>query len=92
MTNEYESVRDEIKNEVILEMRNHIDSTAMTILGQVLNKVLSNVEIVKTKMLPSTTEDINSKIIELFKRISHQLKLMGWMTENKKNKYKYLLQ
>ena len=87
MTNEYESVRDEIKNEVILEMRNHIDSTAMTILGQVLNKVLSNVEIVKTKMLPSTTEDVNSKIIELFKRISqksHQLKLMRWMTENKK--------
>ena len=40
MTNEYESVRDEIKNEVILEMRNHIDSTAITILGQVLNKVL----------------------------------------------------
>lgn len=66
MTNEYESVRDEIKNEVILEMRNHIDSTAMTILGQVLNKVLSNVEIIKTKMLPSTTEDVNSKIIELF--------------------------
>lgn len=66
MGNEYESVRDEIKNEVILEMRNHIDSTAMTILGQVLNKVLSNVEIVKTKMLPSTTEDVNSKIIELF--------------------------
>ena len=59
MTNEYESVRDEIKNEVILEMRNHIDSTAMIILGQVLNKVLSNVEIVKTKMLPSTTEDVN---------------------------------
>ena len=61
-------------------MRNHIDSTAMIILGQVLNKVLSNVEIVKTKMLPSTTEDVNSKIIELFKRISqksHQLKLMG---------------
>ena len=66
MGNEYESVRDEIKNEVILEMRNHIDSTAITILGQVLNKVLSNVEIVKTKMLPSTTEDVNSKIIELF--------------------------
>ena len=38
----------------------------MTILGQVLNKVLSNVDIVKTKMLPSTTENVNSKIIELF--------------------------
>ena len=38
MTNEYESVRDEIKNEVILEMRNHVDSTAMNILGQVLTE------------------------------------------------------
>lgn len=38
MTNEYESVRDEIKNEVILEMRNHVDSTTMTILGQVLTE------------------------------------------------------
>lgn len=38
MGNEYESVRDEIKSEVILEMRNHVDSTAMTILGQVLTE------------------------------------------------------
>lgn len=38
MTNEYESVRDEIKNEVILEMRNDVDSTTMTILGQVFTE------------------------------------------------------
>lgn len=38
MTNEYENVRDEIKNEVILEMRNDVDSRAMTILGQVLTE------------------------------------------------------
>lgn len=38
MGNEYENVREEIKNEIILEMRNHIDSTAMTILGQVLTE------------------------------------------------------
>lgn len=66
MGNEYENVREEIKNEIILEMRNHVDTTTMAILRQVLNKTLSNVEIVRTKMLPSTTEDINAKIIELF--------------------------
>lgn len=66
MGNEYENVREEIKNEIILEMRNHVDTTTMAILRQVLNKTLSNVEIVRTKMLPSTTEDVNAKIIELF--------------------------
>ena len=66
MRSEYENVREEIKNEIILEMRNHVDTTTMAILRQVLNKTLSNVEIVRTKMLPSTTEDVNSKIIELF--------------------------
>lgn len=72
MGNEYENVREEIKNEIILEMRNHVDTTTMAILRQVLNKTLSNVEIVRTKMLPSTTEDVNAKIIELFKRISQK--------------------
>ena len=66
MGNEYENAREEIKNEIILEMRNHVDTTTMAILRQVLNKTLSNVEIVRTKMLPSTTEDVNAKIIELF--------------------------
>lgn len=66
MNNEYENVIEEIRNEIILEMRHHLDETNMSILKQVLNKVLSNVEIVRTKMLPATTDDVNSKILELF--------------------------
>lgn len=66
MNNEYANIREEIRNEIILEMRYHLDETTMSILKQVLNKTFSNVEIVRTKMLPSTTDDINSKIIELF--------------------------
>lgn len=66
MNNEYENVREEIRNEIILEMRHHLDETNMSILKQVLNKIFSNVEIVRTKMLPATTDDVNSKILELF--------------------------
>lgn len=66
MNNEYENVREEIRNEIILEMRHHLDETNMSILKQVLNKAFSNVEIVRTKMLPATTDDVNQKILELF--------------------------
>lgn len=66
MNENTENVREEIRNEIILEMRHHLDETTMSILKQVLNKTLSNVEIVRTQMLPATTEDVNLKIIELF--------------------------
>ena len=66
MNNEYENVREEIRNEIILGMRHHLDETNMSILKQVLNKLFSNVEIVRTKMLPATTDDVNQKILELF--------------------------
>ena len=61
MNENTENVREEIRNEIILEMRYHLDETAMSILKQVLNKTLSNVEIVRTQMLPATTDDVNLK-------------------------------
>lgn len=66
MNNDYKNVREEIRNEIILEMKHHLNETTMSILKQILNKALSNVEIVRTKMLPATTDDVNSKILELF--------------------------
>ena len=66
MNENAENVREEIRNEIILEMRHHLDETTMSILKQVLNKTLSNVEIVRTQMLPATTDDVNLKILELF--------------------------
>lgn len=61
-----ENIREEIRNEIILEMRHHLDETTMSILKQVLNKTLSNVEVARIQMLPATTDDINLKILELF--------------------------
>lgn len=66
MNNEYENLREEIKNEIILEMRHHINSEQMNILKQVLNKTFANIEVSQIKMLLSTNDDINYKIIELF--------------------------
>lgn len=64
--NTYENVKEEIKNEILLAMKPHVDGNTINILRQVINKTLSNVEITKMKMLPSTVDDINSKILELF--------------------------
>ena len=60
------NVREEIRNEIILEMKHHLDESTLSILKQVLAKTLSNVEIVRTRMLPATTDDVNLKILELF--------------------------
>ena len=60
------NVREEIRNEIILEMKHHLDESILSILKQVLAKTLSNVEIVRTRMLPATTDDVNLKILELF--------------------------
>lgn len=67
MNTNYENVKEEIKNEIILEMKHHIDANTLSILKDVLNKALSNIEATKIKVLPATTEDINMKIIEIFK-------------------------
>lgn len=64
--NENRDLREEIRNEIILEMRHHLDETTLSILKQVIANSLSNVEIVRTQMLPDTTDDVNQKILELF--------------------------
>ena len=53
------NVREEIRNEIILEMKHHLDESTLSILKQVLAKTISNVEIVRTRMLPATTDDVN---------------------------------
>ena len=64
--NENRDLREEIRNEIILEMKHHLDETTLSILKQVIAKSLFNVEIVRTQMLPATTDDVNQKILELF--------------------------
>lgn len=64
--NRCENIKEEIKNEILLAMKPHVDGSTINILRQVINKALVNVEMNKTKMLPSTADDINSKILELF--------------------------
>lgn len=61
------NVKEEIKNEILLAMSPHIGGNTINILRQIINKTFVNVEITRTKMLPSTVDDVNSKILELFR-------------------------
>lgn len=61
------NLREEIKNEIILEMKNYIDNSTMDILKKVINKTFSSVEITRLENLPCITDDINLKILEMFK-------------------------
>ena len=67
MVNESRSINEQVRDEIIMAMRYHVDETTMIILKKVLNKSFADVEMIKTKMLPSTTDDVNTQIIELFK-------------------------
>lgn len=60
------SINEEIKNEVLLKMKNHLDNTTLFILSQVLSSTFSDVQMLRTKMLPSTIDDVNNRIIDIF--------------------------
>lgn len=60
------NIKEQLKNEIILEMRNHIDTVSLDILNSILNKTLSNVEIVKLETLPATIDNTNAEILKIF--------------------------
>lgn len=59
-------VKETLKNNIILAMKYHIDSRTLDILINVLNKEFQNVEMVESNLVPSTTDDVNRYVIELF--------------------------
>lgn len=60
------NAKEELKNNVLVEMRNHMDALTLQMLEHVLIKVLQPVEVVKLETLPSTVPDDNRYIIDLF--------------------------
>lgn len=60
------AINEELKNEILLKMKNHLDDTTLLILSQVLNSAFSDVQMLRTKMLPSTVDDVNNRIIDIF--------------------------
>lgn len=61
------TVKEELRNEVLLAMKPHVSSEVLFILDAVLKKALYNVELEKMQTLPSTGMDDNKYVIELFK-------------------------
>ena len=66
MNNGNNNIKEQLKNEIILSMKNHIDNISLEILNNVINKALSNVEIVKLETLPATIDDTNNEILRIF--------------------------
>ena len=60
------TAKEQLKNNVLVKMRNHVNSQTMDILGEVLSGELAAVEVVAMETLPATIEDSNAYVWELF--------------------------
>lgn len=58
--------KEQLKNEVMVTMKNYIDTVSLDILGSVINDALSNIEIVKIETLPATIDNTNNEILKIF--------------------------
>lgn len=60
------TAKETVKNDILLQMQAHVSSQVLSILGDILTRVLSGVEVVQLETLPATTDDGNAYIWELF--------------------------
>ena len=60
------TAKERVRNDVLLQMRNHVDFQELNILENVLTKVLAGVEVIEIETLPATADDSNAYIWELF--------------------------
>lgn len=60
------TAKEQLKNNVLVKMRNHVNSQTMDILGEVLSGELAVVEVIAMETLPATIEDSNAYVWELF--------------------------
>ena len=60
------TAKEMLKNNILLQMQHHVSSQILSILGDVLTKLLSAVEVVQLETLPATADDSNAYIWELF--------------------------
>lgn len=58
-----------LKNNVLMRMRFHLDSSTLDILGNVLIEQLRSVEIVEVESLPATVDNTNDYIMELYRTV-----------------------
>lgn len=60
------TVKEQVKNNVLLAMRIYLDPVTMDILESVIVKEFHNVDMMEMENLPATTVDVNQQIIALF--------------------------
>ena len=59
------TAKEQLKNNVLVKMRNHVDGQTMDILAAVLSSELAAVEVVEMETLPATVDDSNEYIWNL---------------------------
>lgn len=60
------TIKERLKNDIMVSMRYYVDFDTMSILENVLIDVLTNVEVVELETLPATLDNTNQYIIDLF--------------------------
>ncbi len=60
------TVKENLKNEILIKMKNHLGTTEMIILENVLNDTMYNKNIAEEETLPTTLDSTNENIIELY--------------------------
>ncbi len=60
------TAKEQLKNNVLVKMRNHVDGQTMDILAAVLSSELAAVEVVEMETLPATVDDSNEYIWNLY--------------------------
>ena len=61
------NIKEQVRNDIMLQMRYHINSGEMEILGAVLTNVLAKVEVEQSPTELATVDNTNDYILELFK-------------------------
>ena len=60
------TAKEKVRNDVLLQMRNHVDTMTLNVLEDVITRVLAGVEVVEIESLPATIDDSNAYVWELF--------------------------
>lgn len=59
-------IKEEIRNNILVTMKNHIDTNAIAVLGTVIAEQFANVDIVELETLPATVGATDQYIFDLF--------------------------
>ena len=67
------NAKEKLRNDILTDMRVHMDTNTLLILEKVLVQVFQGLEITKSETCPATIDNTNQYIKELFNRVFRKL-------------------